>query len=1108
MAPAPKKKPKAAPRKKKPATAKMPAAKMPVALVRGLADALGRDGEAYQVGGLAEKLAPLGDAKAAAAARAVLAHTRKGAPLARAYLKALVEDDASEAANEVVRFCATMERGRKFLRPAFAAVWRKATDIAALDTACKNFARGLLDDPALLDAAVDAAAKLGDAAGAAQLAGRLERAQRLAPLLERLAGAAPERARGRGEVAALSQPDRWHVYARVVDSPRRYDEDIAVDAVIALMDDPQVADMALTPAIIDMRYHGGSALVAKWKARVAAGDSALITRLLGLFEWTSLWATDDEQLEPFIQALLPAGKRPEVFASVEHALAGTSAVAREAVLEGWLREREGIRAFDDAQVDKLVRMAVTIAEAGDNTNDRKAANRALCCAPHPGARHALMDAVRNASTLKNDELRRNLYFGLSSFSHADVLPFLVERMFVEREEYSALLHAIGTHLDHAGHVRVLATLVERAAEPDAIHAATVYADTLLYEKKSPRLLIDLARCVIGWQATTNDDARRLRYLFEQATAAALQLMRPDDARAFLARARVLTDSTYSDYRVKARDEKTPTIFGESATKKKIAALDAGKLDQQIAKVRAEADAARAAGTPIDADDARLGTLAGCTVSARFFVEPDTHVVWFFDEVGALHVYDGYNVAQPAFAVSGTGGESMSPTAMVEFIGAPNAEGFTPTLGIDERALFIDAKAARVRELISLGDRLLVFDGTGRDMWDRISLTALGLKFGTPAEARHTFGRLAATAQQVDPWYVEGAGAVRRTYYCPLPDGGYNEDGSARCAVLGKTIDAAIDRRCPELDRVFATSDAAVDAMEAWEMRVFAAGGLATELWIDREATRPEDTLVSAFLDQRYRDDDQTAAWHLQALGEMFGAIAEAGLAPLVPDVHVTVGPPASDTDIAAYQALVPEPLPEPLVEVWREVGAAGFASTEMTARFLSPSELVSRRAELRASLQTFIQTKLKGAQRKAKLAMIADLDVLALRDDKPLIVFDTRQRQRDGRCFCSADSDWWEKALGWQIATDINVLFHKELQTRLPDVFRLKLGQRASDTTRRAHLEKAGKIWEAVVDGAQVLVRTSGKTLFKPTIKQLASPAAAAKAFDNAVAAARKKGFR
>jgi hypothetical protein len=1115
MAPATKKKPKPTERKrpaKKAATKKAPAkrapakkapaktTKIPVAILRQLGEAIERNEPAWQIQGLTDALAKLGT-RAPTAAAALLAQTRKGSPLARAYLTALGDSDkAEDAANLLVRHCASMERGRKAMRGAFVAVWRKATDIAAIDDACKNFARGLLDDPELLDAAVDAAAKRGDSASATSLAMRLDRAQRLRPLLAELAGAAPQRARAKHQLAALPAADRWHVYARVIDNPRAYDQDIAVDAVRTLADDSSVTDMALSSAIVDMRYHGNDKLVADWKARIATGDSAVITRVLGLFEWTALWATDGDQLEPYIHALYPAGGRPEVFASVEHALAGNNVVVRQAVLEEWLRAAEGIRGFDDSQVDKLVRMAVTIAEAGDDTEDRRAANRALFYTPHPGARHALMDALRNASTATNDELRYNLYFGLSHIDHPDVLPFLIDRMFAEREEYWALLEALEAKIDASSNVRVLGALVERAADPSAVHAAMVYADALLHKKHSPRLLIDLARVVIGWQPTTNDDARRLRYIFEQATLAALDLVRPDDARAFLARARELPDSPYSDYLVKDRDSKTPAAFASADTKKRIAALEAGKLDEQITAARAAADKARAAGKPIAADDERLGTLAGCKVTGRFFEDRDARVVWFFDEVGGLHVYDGYAVTTPSCQVTGTGGQGIAATAIAGFV-AGHAM-------IDERALFFDTKNSRAREIIRLGDRLLVHDGAGKDYWEHIAMPALGLRFSTTAEARHMFQRLTANPPKgtklVDPWYIEGAGAIRRRYEC-----GETDSGEARLALLGSVIDGALGDTCPPLDREHATADAALVAMEAWETRVLASGGRMTQLWIDSEATRREDTLLSAFLDQRYRDDTQTPAWHLKSLGEMYGAIAEAGLAPLVPDIQVRLGPPASEADIAAYQAVVGEPLPETLLDVWRSVGGGGFASTETSARFLSPAELVAGRTGLRKNLEFWVNTRLKGSAKAMRLAMLDDIDVLAVHDEVPLILFDTKQRQRDGRCFCSADSDWWESALGWQIATDINVLLHSQLQRRLGDVFRLKLGQRVGPNVRRVRLAKGtDKEWEAIVDEAQLLVRSTGRTLFKPSVKTFASAAAAAKAFDAAVADARKKGFR
>jgi len=1098
--PVPKAKPATKTRAAKAPAAKAPparAAKVPIAVVRALEAALSRDDLASQVAALAATLGQAGSPPAAAAA--VLAHTRKGTPVARAYLEALATGDR-DAADTFVRHAATMERGRVATRAAFVAIYRHASDRAALEAAYQNYARGILDDPGILEAGVHAATELGDQLGRAERAARLDRASRLAPLVADLAGAAPARERAAKQLAALAGEDRWHVHARVLSAVKRFDQAVATAAVMAGVDDPRVPDMVLSAAIADLRYHGQDDVVAAWKARVGDGDTALTTRLLGLFEWTALWATDDDHLEPYIHALYPAGGRAEVFAHVEHAMASPNIAVREAVCEEWLREPPGQRAFDDAQIDKLVRCAIAIAENGDDTDDQRAANRALFYMAHPGARHALVHAIRHASTKKNDELRRNMYFGLSHIDHPEVWPFFIERLFDEREEYWALLDAMGDTLDAARHRSVLAALARKSSDPGAAHAACAYAEVLIDKKPSPRLLIELQRAIAGWKPRSNDDARRLRYVAEQAAVAALAVHALDDARDFVARAEALPGAPYSDYRVVDRDTKTPAPFADAETKKQLAALAAGTLDRALADTRAAAAAARAAGKPIAADDARLGALAGCTVAGHLLDVPSTKVVWFWDEVGELHVYDGYSVVAHDFTAKKLGYDDVAA-----FRGKADR--------IDERALMIDGKASAVRELVRLGERIIVYTGAGRDMWERIGLDAIGLGFPGVAAAEAAFALLAgappAGLAACDLWYVPGKGAVRRRYYTPTVTGGYNKEGDAQLAVLGSRIDGRLDDDVPPIAKAHATAAAAVAALQAWEVAVLARGGRMTAIEIDKDATRREDTLLSAFLEQRYRDDTQTAAWHMRAAGEIVEAIAEAGLAGLVPDVSATPGAPASDAEIAAYQALVPEPLPAPLVEVWREVGGAGFTIGGKVARFLSPRELVAERTALRDRLRAWAGANLKGRARDTLVGELDTLDVIATVGDEPAIVFDTRQRRNDKRCFCSPGSDWWEKALGWQIATDLNVLLKRHLERELGDVYRLKLGQRASDAARRVRLAKADKTWEAIVDGAELVTRTlTASSPGKPSVKRLASAAAAAKAFDAAVAAARKKGFR
>jgi len=802
-APAPKPSPvKRTPAPKSPPAKRAPAkpARVPIAVVR-LEQALAQEGEALQCAALHGQLAKLSRARATAASAAALAHTTTGTAVARAYLTAVsAEGDAPVAAADVVaKYCATLDRGRKAMRGAFVSTWGRASDLRAVDAAYKNFEREILDDPGLLVVGAEIARRLGHHGAAADRTGRLERARRLAPLVAELANEAT-RGRAAARLETVSPEDRRHVYARVVDAPRSFDGALAVAAIVGLADDPEASDMSLSLAIAELHDHGRDELVGAWNERVAAGDSGSITRLLSLFEWTALWATDQTQLEPFIRALHPAGHRADVFAQVDGGLSSESEVVREAVLEHWIQH--GLAAFGDAQVDKLVRSAIAIAEEGNDTNDRRAANRALFHASHAGTRKALMDAIEASRTGRNDELRSNLYHGLSRLQHATIVPFLIKRLFVEREEYTGLLTALADKLDAATHRSVLTTLAERAREADGARAATAYAELLIDTKRSPRLLVDLARTLLGWQPRTTDDGRRLRYVFEQALVAALAIQIPDAARAFLARVRELPDRPFSDYRVVDRETRTPSPLADAGVQDQIAALESGKLEQTIAEARVAAEAARATGRPIPADDARLGALASCTVSSRFLDDRERSVVWFFDELGELHVYDGFSVGAPAVRVTGDSRDGIAPAGMAAFVGGKTI--------IDERVTCFDASLERAREVIRSGDRILVFDSS-----EGGGLRAIGIQVTGYIAARDAVARFAANPppgmKRVDAWR-----GVRREYA--------SSGGEAQLAIVGSSIDGTASDKLPPIERVHPDPQAAVKALQTWEGRLFAAGG--------------------------------------------------------------------------------------------------------------------------------------------------------------------------------------------------------------------------------------------------------------------------------------------
>jgi hypothetical protein len=793
----------------KAATPKQP---KPSPLVRKLEQALALPDEASQCAAIHAQLGRLPRARATAAAAAILAHAATGTPVARAYLSVLAAEGDAPVAGAVVvaRYCAAIDRGRKAMRPAFLATWPRAANMAAVDDAYANLAREILEDPALLAAGAEAALRLGNRAVAVERTARLERAKRLAPVVAKLT---------RDKLAALSADDRRHVYARIIDSPGAFEPELAIAAVAALADDPAVSDMSLASAIAQLSDHG-EALVAMWKQRVSDGNLALITRLLALFEWTALHATAPDQLVPFIRALHPAAGRTDVFAQLDDALASDRAVVREAALLGWLGDRDGIAMFDDAQVDKLTRSAVALAEDGSAT-----AMRVLGAIAHPGAAPALIDALAKPRTGER-ELRGNLYRGLAQLQHPAIAPCLIQRLFVERECYVPLIDALAVKLDTPLHRGVLGALARRDREADAVHAATLYAE-LLVEQRASRLVVELARTVLARPPHTTDDQRRLRYVFEQAVIAALGLGWLDDARAFLARARTLPDRPYSDFRVRGRDVPTPSPLAGVADQ--VTALDAGTLDDELARERAEVAGARTAGKPLLADDARLGALVGAAVASRLLDDRTRGVVWFFDELGELHVYDGFAIVPPAFVIAGDRRDGIAD--MGAFASGKLSADQAPRLAalaarvpvVDERVTFFDSTGERARELIRLGDRILVLDGAAERGRAGIELRAIGIKLPGYVAARDIVARFAANPppglQRCDSW-----SAVRREYAVPV--------GVARLAVVGSSIEGVIPETLPPIEREHPDQVAAIRALHAWEGRLFAAGGWLAKIWVD------------------------------------------------------------------------------------------------------------------------------------------------------------------------------------------------------------------------------------------------------------------------------------
>src|SRR2546423_7106930 len=65
-------------------------------------------------------------------------------------------------------------------------------------------------------------------------------------------------------------------------------------AVLALADDPRVSDVMVAAELFALAPSRRRHVVGAWTDRVAAGEAALVTRLLAMFELAALGATDPE----------------------------------------------------------------------------------------------------------------------------------------------------------------------------------------------------------------------------------------------------------------------------------------------------------------------------------------------------------------------------------------------------------------------------------------------------------------------------------------------------------------------------------------------------------------------------------------------------------------------------------------------------------------------------------------------------------------------------------------------------------------------------------------------------------------------------------------------
>ncbi len=260
--------------------------------------------------------------------------------------------------------------------------------------------------------------------------------------------------------------------------------------------------------------------------------------------------------------------------------------------------------------------------------------------------------------------------------------------------------------------------------------------------------------------------------------------------------------------------------------------------------------------------------------------------------------------------------------------------------------------------------------------------------------------------------------------------------------------------------------------------------------------------LAAFIEERWRDDSRTASWTAGAIPAMWSACERAGLAPRAPEVTVVARPGASEAEVAGYAQRAGCSVPAELAEVWREVGPLTVTLGSTMLRWLSPGELASEGATLR--------DRVKKSLRK----LHPEIDVLALEDDQPILLFDPRQTRAprgegQPRVWYHLPSGEPYHVLSWLICQQLNLKFKRALEARLGELYVLAVDEQLGPQTRRVYLESGQRFWEGIAHGPRLLTRSAKVgTAGKPALKELASADAARLQLEKAAAAARRKGYR
>jgi hypothetical protein len=251
--------------------------------------------------------------------------------------------------------------------------------------------------------------------------------------------------------------------------------------------------------------------------------------------------------------------------------------------------------------------------------------------------------------------------------------------------------------------------------------------------------------------------------------------------------------------------------------------------------------------------------------------------------------------------------------------------------------------------------------------------------------------------------------------------------------------------------------------------------------------------VREWIKDRIRDDRRDARWHLAALSEIADYLRAHGLAPK--QLVAELGDPASPDDIAAFAASRKQPLPDSLRALWAVHRDAHWSVGKHGMRLLDPRSVEDRRAKAREAGDELLE-KLPPDAAARSASVYGALDILVeTKAGKPATFIADVERD-DGRVFSHAaehpNDFWWEVSLSWMLATRLLAGFEEALAEAVPEIDKLKFGERVGSTKaapKPAKKQKPAKKPAAKKAPTKGYVQKPSKPAKTPAKKAPAKPA-------------------